>query len=222
MIEMTAARPLPKPRGGDVRSPRFEVVEAAVAAPGPAFLVVASRVRAERHPVGLEGRGKVSEDPGELTGRHVEQRGVREAPVEAGGWQVEREEVLMQHLAVRAASVRARPVHGRVSAIWTGQRSHLGGVPAERERRAEYHRHTCSHARRRALATRPAGCPSLSARPLSVHPRNPTPVGSPLYFPSGCFEDCRHDARSRRAPRFSRGGKAYRRTPAFRHGDRLR
>ena len=115
MIKMTAARPLPKPRGGDVRSPRFEVVEAAVAAPGPAFLVVASQVRAERHPVGLEGRGKVSEDPGELTGRHVEQRGVREAPVEAGGWQVEREEVLMQHLAVRAVSVRARPVHGRVS-----------------------------------------------------------------------------------------------------------
>ena len=49
----------------------------------------------------LEGRGEVPEDPGELAGRHVEQRGVREDPVEAGEWQVEREEVLMQHLAVR-------------------------------------------------------------------------------------------------------------------------
>ena len=92
---------LPKAHGGDVRSPCLEIMEAAVAPTRPALLVATARVRAEQHPAGSEGCGEVPEDPGELAARHVEQRGVREDPVEAGGGQVEREEILVQHLARR-------------------------------------------------------------------------------------------------------------------------
>ena len=76
-------------------------METAVAPIGPAFLVVAPWVRAQQDTTGLEGRGEVAEDPGELADRYVEQRGVRENPVEVGEWQVKREEVLMQHLTIR-------------------------------------------------------------------------------------------------------------------------
>ena len=76
-------------------------METAVAPIGPTFLVVAPRVRAQQDAARLEGRGEVAEDPGELADRHVEQRGVRENPVEAGEWQVKRKEVLMQHLTIR-------------------------------------------------------------------------------------------------------------------------
>ena len=76
-------------------------MEAAVAPTGPAFLVVAPRVRAEQDTAGLEGRGEVAKDPGQLAARHVEQRGICEDPVEAGGWQVKREKVLVQHLTIR-------------------------------------------------------------------------------------------------------------------------
>ena len=91
---------LAKSRGGDVGPPRFEIMKAAVTPTGPTFLVVATRVRAEQDPAGLEGRREVAEDPGELATRYVEQRGICEDPVEAGGWQVEREEVLVQHLTI--------------------------------------------------------------------------------------------------------------------------
>ena len=53
-------------------------MEAAVAPTGPAFLVVAPRVRAEQDTAGLEGRGEVAKDPGQLAARHVEQRGICE------------------------------------------------------------------------------------------------------------------------------------------------
>ena len=76
-------------------------METAVAPIGPAFLVVAPRVRAQQDAAGFEGRGEVAEDPGELADRHVEQRGVRKNSVEVGEWQVKREEVLMQHLTIR-------------------------------------------------------------------------------------------------------------------------
>ena len=76
-------------------------METTVAPIGPAFLVVAPWVRAQQDAAGLEGCGEVAEDPGELADRHVEQRGVRENPVEVGEWQVKREEVLMQHLTIR-------------------------------------------------------------------------------------------------------------------------
>ena len=76
-------------------------METSVALAGPAFLVAAPRVRGEQHAIGLEGRGEVPEDPRELAARHMEQRGVREDPVESGERQVEREEVLVQHLAIR-------------------------------------------------------------------------------------------------------------------------
>ena len=76
-------------------------METAVAPIGPTFLIVAPRVRAQQDAAGLECGGEVGEDPGELADRHVEQRGVRENPVEVGEWQVKREEVLMQHLTIR-------------------------------------------------------------------------------------------------------------------------
>ena len=76
-------------------------METAIAPIGPAFFVVPTRVRAQQDAAGLEGRGEVTEDPGELADRYVEQRGVRENPVEAGEWQIKREEVLMQHLTIR-------------------------------------------------------------------------------------------------------------------------
>ena len=93
--------PLPKAHGGDVRSPCLEIMEAAVAATSPTLLVAAPRVRAEQHSAGSEGRNEVPEDPGELAARHVEQRCVREDPLEADGRQVEREEVLVQSLSAR-------------------------------------------------------------------------------------------------------------------------
>ena len=75
-------------------------METAVAPISPAFLVLAPRIRAQQDAAGLEGRGEVAEDSGKLTDRYVEQRGVRENPVETGEWQVKREEVLMQHLTI--------------------------------------------------------------------------------------------------------------------------
>ena len=90
--------------GRGVGAPRFEIVEAAVAPTGPTFLVVAPRVRAEQDATGLEGRREVAEDRGELATWHVEQGGICEDPVEAGGWQVEREEVLVQHLTIRVGA----------------------------------------------------------------------------------------------------------------------
>ena len=95
---------LAKTRGGDVGAPRLGIMKAAVAPTGPTFLVVAPRVRAEEDSAGFEGRREVAEDPGELATRHVEQRGICEDPVEAGGWQVEREEVLVQHLTIRVGA----------------------------------------------------------------------------------------------------------------------
>ena len=101
---VTTAHGIPKARGGDVGAPRFEIMEAAVAPTGPAFLVIAPRVRAEQDTAGLEGCGEVAEDPGQLAARHVEQRGICEDPVETGGWQVKREKVLVQQLTIRLGS----------------------------------------------------------------------------------------------------------------------
>ena len=66
---------------------------------------------------------------------------------------------------------------------WTGQRSHLGGVPAEYERSTEYRRYTCSHARRRVPATRPAWA-SCSVRPSPFRPPSkPDPGRKPAILP---------------------------------------
>ena len=91
----------PKARSGDIGPPGFDVVETAVAPADPAFLIAAPRIGAEEHAVGPERRGKLPEHPGELAARHVEQRGIRKDPVEAGRRQVEGEEVLVQHFAIR-------------------------------------------------------------------------------------------------------------------------
>ena len=66
---------------------------------------------------------------------------------------------------------------------WTGQRSHLGGVPAECERRVEYRRYTHSHARRRVPATRSAWA-SFSVRPSPFRPPSkPDPGRKPAILP---------------------------------------
>ena len=44
---------LPKARGGHVGAPRLKIMEAAVAAISPAFLILAPRIRAEQDPAGL-------------------------------------------------------------------------------------------------------------------------------------------------------------------------
>ena len=85
-------------------APGLQIVEATVAAADPAFLVLAARVRAEKHAAGLQRSREIGENAHDLAARHMEQRGVGEDSIEAGGWQVEVEEILMENLAVGLAA----------------------------------------------------------------------------------------------------------------------
>ena len=125
---------LPEAGSFDISPPRLEIVEAAVAAAGPALLVTAPRVRAEQDAAGPEGRGEVFEDARQLAARHVEQRGIREHPVEAGRRQVERQEVLVQHLAAgpgaRHGNERARAVEADDLVAERGEPAQVPAGPA--------------------------------------------------------------------------------------------
>ena len=98
MVELREAR-----AGGEA-APGLQIVEAAVAAADPAFLVPAARVRAEQHAAGLQRGREIGEHPRDPAARHVEQSGVGEDAFETGGRQVEVEEILMQHRAVGLAA----------------------------------------------------------------------------------------------------------------------
>src|SRR5258706_9009835 len=92
-------------RRGHETPPGLQVVVRAVAAAVPALLVVAVRVRAEQHAVGLQARAQLAQDARQLLPRHVEQHRIGEHAVEARRGEREREQILPPHLA---AAVLAR------------------------------------------------------------------------------------------------------------------
>ncbi len=81
------------------RRPAFEAPIRAVAFAVPAFLVVATRVRREENAARFERGADLAENSGQLGTWDMKERRVREDPVEARDGQVEREKVLLQHLA---------------------------------------------------------------------------------------------------------------------------
>ncbi len=88
--------------------PPLQLQEAAVAISLEPLDVVTPRVRAEEDAPGRQRGVQLGEDAGQIGARDVEQRRVAEDPVEGLGGEIEREEVLVQHLAPR---VRARHLH---------------------------------------------------------------------------------------------------------------
>src|SRR6266540_1783026 len=84
---------------GHEAPPGLQVVVRAVAAAVPALLVLAVRVRAEQHAVGLQARVQLAQDARQLLPRHVEQHRVCEHAVEARLGKRQREQILPPHLA---------------------------------------------------------------------------------------------------------------------------
>ena len=69
---------------GQQATPGREVVIDGIAVFGPAFLVVAARVRAKQHTVRLERRMQLPEDAWQFLARDVKQRRIGEYSVEVG------------------------------------------------------------------------------------------------------------------------------------------
>ena len=65
----------------------------------PSFLVVTARVGAEQHALRLERCTEIPHDPRQLLGRNMEERCVREDPVEHSLGQFELQKILLPHFA---------------------------------------------------------------------------------------------------------------------------
>src|SRR6266508_1010639 len=71
-----------KSRCGQVASPGFETVIHAEATAAPTFLIIAARIGAEQHALGLERDAQFPQYARELLCGNMKQRGVREDAVE--------------------------------------------------------------------------------------------------------------------------------------------
>ena len=101
-------------------APAIHVVVGAVAAAVPAFLVAAAGVGAEQDAAGFEGGAQVTQDAGQSLRGDVEQDGVGEDAVEAGGGQLQAQEALVPDLAAAGGAAMATKlgVPSRPTARW--------------------------------------------------------------------------------------------------------
>ena len=101
---------------GDHGAPRLQVEVGPVPPPVPALVILSVGIRAEEDTARPERGAELPEDARQLLGRDVEQRGVGEDAVEVRHREIEREKVLVQHLAAGVLSRHGDEAGGTVEA----------------------------------------------------------------------------------------------------------